>query len=327
LRRTIGDGTVQRHFNARDVRERRCTVRGLLVVITVVLSNVLVLGQHWTPPRTPWGDPDLQGYWPGVAMLGVPLERPASLGDKATLTDEEFAQLPDKRRLTNANDAFFGESRDHWRDYGKPQHQTSLVVDPPNGRFPSLTPDGAKRTAAIPNEARGPLDGPANASPQARCISRGAFGSMLPIGNSSGNQIIQAPGVVVIRNEMIHETRIVYVDGRPHVGTEVLGYMGDSRGSWQGATLVVETTNFKDAGGVNRAFTRYARMTERFTRIDAKTLRYEVTVDDPLTWSKPWTVAFPLEQDPDYYLFEFGCHEGNYWSMRSMLGGARLADK
>jgi hypothetical protein len=204
-------------------------VRNLLVVITLVGSNVLVYGQHWTPPRTPWGDPDLQGYWPSVAMLGVPLERPASLGDKATLTDEEFAQLPARRRLGNANDAFFGESRDHWRDYGKPQHQTSLIVDPPNGRFPPLTADGAKRTAAIPNEARGPLNGPANVSPAARCISRGAFGSMLPIGNSSGNQIIQGPGLVVIRNEMIHEARIVHLDGRTHVGAGVLGYMGDSR--------------------------------------------------------------------------------------------------
>jgi hypothetical protein len=260
-------------------------------------------------------------------MLGVPLERPVGLGEKATLTDEEFASLPAQRRTPNANDAFFGESRDHWRDYGKPQRQTSLVVDPPNGRFPPLTPDGTKRTAAIPNEARGPLNGPDNVSPAARCISRGAFGSMLPIGNSSGNHIIQASGIVVIRNEMIHEARVVHLDGRKHIAAPVVGYMGDSRGSWQGHTLVVETTNFNNSGGVNRAFSREARMTERFTRIDDRTLRYEVTVDDPQTWTKPWTVAFPLVQDPDFYLFEFACHEGNYWSMRSMLGGARAADK
>ena len=173
-----------------------------------------------------------------------------------------------------------------------------------------MTPDGAKRTAAIPNEARGPLNGPATLSPAARCISRGAFGSMLPIGNSSGNQIIQAPGIVVIRNKMIHEARIVHTDGRPHVGTGILGYMGDSRGWWQGQTLVVETTNFNENGGVNRAFTRDARMTERFTRVDARTLRYEVTVDDPRTWSKPWTVAIPLEQDPSFYLFELPATKG-----------------
>ena len=302
-------------------------MRSLLALIALVLTPALIQGQHGTSPRTPWGEPDLQGYWPSVAMLGVPLERPASLGEKATLTDEEFARLPAQRRTPNANDAFFGESRDHWRDYGKPQRQTSLIVDPPNGRFPPLTPDGAKRTAAIPNEARGPLNGPDDVSPAARCISRGAFGSMLPIGNSSGNQIMQAPGVVVIRNEMIHEARVIPVDGRPHVGKKILSYMGDSRGRWEGATLVVETTNFNETGGVNRAFSRGARMTERFTRIDARTLRYEVTVDDPQTWTRPWTVAFPLEQDPTFYLFEFACHEGNYWSMRSMLGGARLVEK
>ena len=302
-------------------------MRSLLIVIALVLTPALIQGQHGTSPRTPWGEPDLQGDWPSVAMLGVPLERPASLGEKATLTDEEFARLPAQRRTPNANDAFFGESRDHWRDYGKPQRQTSLVVDPPNGRFPPLTPDGAKRTAAIPNEARGPLNGPENASPAARCISRGAFGSMLPIGNSSGNQIMQAPGVVVIRNEMIHEARVIHVDGRPHVGEKILSYMGDSRGRWEGSTLVVDTTNFNETGGVNRAFSRGARMTERFTRIDGRTLRYEVTVDDPQTWTKPWTVAFPLEQDPTFYLFEFACHEGNYLSMRSMLGGARLGEK
>jgi hypothetical protein len=302
-------------------------MRSLLVVIALVLTPGLIQGQHGTSPRTSWGEPDLQGYWPSVAMLGVPLERPASLGEKATLTDEECARLPAQRRIPNANDAFFGESRDHWRDYGKPQRQTSLIVDPPNGRFPPLTPDGAKRTAAIPNEARGPLNGPDNVSPAARCISRGAFGSMLPIGNSSGNQILQAPGVVVIRNEMIHEARVIHVDGRPHVGRKILSYMGDSRGRWEGSTLVVDTTNFNETGGVNRAFSRGARMTERFTRIDARTLRYEVTVDDPQTWTRPWTVAFPLEQDPTFYLFEFACHEGNYWSMRSMLGGARLVEK
>jgi hypothetical protein len=303
-------------------------MRTLLVVITLTLvTAVLVETQHWTPPRTPWGEPDLQGYWPSVAMLGVPLERPVNLGERATLTDEEFARLPSQTRIRNANDAFFGESRDHWRDYGKPQRQTSLIVDPPNGRFPPLTPDGARRTAAIPNEARGSLNGPENASPQARCISRGAFGSMLPIGNSSGNQIVQSPGVVVIRNEMIHEARVIHVDGRPHVGARILSYMGDSRGRWEGSTLVVETTNFNETGGINRAFSHEARMTERFTRINDRTLGYQVTVDDPVTWTTPWTVAFPLEQDPAFYLFEFACHEGNYWSMRSMLGGARLAEK
>ena len=302
-------------------------MRSAMVVIAFVVVAVPVLGQHWTPQRTPWGDPDLQGYWPSAEMLGVPFERPASLGVRATLTDEEFAQLPARRRATNANDAFFGESREHWREYGKPQRQTSLIVDPPDGRLPPLTKDGAKRAAALPNEARGSLDGPENASSQARCLSRGALGSMMPIGNSSGNQIIQAPGLVVIRNEMIQETRIVPVDGRPHVGARVRSIMGDSRGRWEGRTLIVDTINFNDNSGGNRPFSRDARLRERFTRIDRDTIRYEATVDDPKTWTRPWTVSFPLKQDPHYFLFEFACHEGNYLSMISMLGGARLAEQ
>src|SRR5574341_986317 len=187
-------------------------MRGVLVLfVVVVVATVALSGQSWTPQRTPWGEPDLQGYWPGVEMLGVPFERP--VGDHAILTDEEFAQLPSKRRIRNANDFFFGDSRDHWRDYGKPQRQTSLIVDPPDGRLPPFTPDGAVRAASMPNESSGTLSGPEYASNQARCLSRGAFGSMMPIGNSSGNHIIQAPGVVAIRNEMIHETRVILVDG------------------------------------------------------------------------------------------------------------------
>ena len=193
-----------------------------------------------------------------------------------------------------------------------------------------MTADGAKRAASLPNEARGPLDGPEDISPQARCLSRGALGSMLPSGNSSGNGIIQAPGVVVIRNEMIREARVVPVDGRPHTGAGIRSPLGDSRGWWEGNTLVVETINFDNdhsGAGSNRLFTRDARLQERFTRINPNTLQYEATVDDPRTWTKPWTVAFPLEQDSNYQLFEFACHEGNYWSMRSMLGGARLAEQ
>ena len=149
-------------------------MRNVMVVIAFVVAAVPVIGQSWTPPRTPWGDPDLQGFWPSSEMLGVPFERPANLGEKATLTDEEFAQLPARRRTTNANDAFFGESRDHWREFGKPQRQTSLIVDPPDGRLPPMTKDGAKRAAAVPNEARGSLNGPENASTQPPGVSRAA---------------------------------------------------------------------------------------------------------------------------------------------------------
>jgi hypothetical protein len=298
-------------------------VRRTFALIALIGLAVQLDAQHWTVPRTPWGEPDLQGYWPSREMLGVPLERPARLGDRATLTDEEFAKLDPNQRIGNANDAFFGESRAHWREYGKPQRQTSLIVEPPNGRLPAMTADGATRQKALPNEARGPLAGPQSASPQARCLSRGAFGSMLPIGNSSGNQIVQSPGVVVLRNEMINEARVIPVDGRPAVSSNIRGHLGVSRGRWDGDTLVVETAGFKEGGGSgpSRLFTAGARMTERFRRTDADTLEYQVTVDDPQTWTAPWTARIPLKRDPHYYLFEFACHEGNYLSMTSMLGG------
>ena len=298
-------------------------MRRSLAVIALVGLAVQLHAQQWTVPRTPWGEPDLQGYWPSVDMLGVPLERPARLGDRATLTDDEFKQLNPDQRIPNANDAFFGESRAHWREYGKPQRQASLIVDPPNGRLPAMTADGAKRQASLPNEARGPLFGPQSASPQARCLSRGAFGSMVPIGNSSGNQIVQGPGVVVLRNEMINEARVIPVDGRAAGSSHIRAHMGVSRGRWEGDTLVVETVGFKEGGGSgpSRLFTSDARMTERLRRTDADTLLYEATVDDPRTWTARWTARIPLKRDPHYYLFEFACHEGNYLSMTSMLGG------
>ncbi len=304
-------------------------MRILLVVIALVVTVLPIHTQRWTSPRTPWGEPDVQGYWTSTDLLGVPVERPLNLGEKAAYTDEELARLPDKPYIRGANDAFFGESRDHWRDYGKPQHQTSMIVDPPNGRFPPMTSDGARRQPLIPNESKGNLRGPTGVSPTARCISRGAYGSMLPIGNSSGNHIIQAPGLVVIRNEMIHEARIIPTDARPHIGATINGYMGDSIGRWDRNTLVVDTTNFKEGAGQGAGLlmTRDAHMTERFTPVDADTLQYLVTVDDPRTWTRSWTATYPLRRDPGYYLFEFACHEGNYLSMTSMLLGGRPAPK
>lgn len=269
-------------------------MRNLVVVVAVALSVVPLRGQNWAVPRTPWGDPDLQGLWPSVEMLGVPLLRPADLGEKGTLTNEEFARLPaQRRRAPNEDDAInFGESTAHWREFGKPQQQTSLIVDPPNGRFPAPTPDGATRLAARPSESRGPLTGPENASQLSRCLSRGPLGSMLPTGSNNGNQIIQAPGLVVIRNEMVHEARVIPVGERPHVGAGVRSYMGDSRGRWEGNTLVVETTNFNGKDGFFM-LSEDARLRERFTRSDDKTLLYEATVDDPRTFTRSWTIAFP----------------------------------
>lgn len=239
-------------------------MRSLLWVFAVTLAVAPVGSQNWVAPRTPWGDPDLQGYWTSVDMLGVPLQRPAALGERASLTDEELARLAaQQRRAPTQDDAInFGESTAHWREYGRPQRQTSLIVDPPDGRFPGLTPEGAKRAAARPSESRGPIAGPEDASLLSRCVSRGPFGSMLPVGSNNGNQILQAPGLVVIRNEMIHEARLIPVDGRPHLGPGVRSYMGDSRGRWERDTLVVDTTNFngKDRRALRRLQPANTRM-------------------------------------------------------------------
>ncbi len=169
------------------------------------------------------------------------------------------------------------------------------------------------------------MKGPEDATLLSRCISRGPWSSMVPLGSNNANQIVQAPGLVVIRNELIHETRVIPVDGRPHVGTGIRSYMGDSRGSWQGGTLLVETTNFngKDTFSL---MSEDARLIERLTRIDNTTLRYEATVDDPRLRTRAFTVAFSLRRDPSYYLYEYGCHEGNHLNMRSMLTAARLED-
>jgi hypothetical protein len=308
-------------------------MRIVMVVVAILVAALPVTGQSPTSPRTPWGDPDLQGFWPSAPLLSVPLERPVELGKKATLTEEEFARLPEESRVPGNNDLFNqGGSRARLMEHGKPQRQTSLIVDPPDGRLPPLTAEGARRLAAIP-ALSDPHNGPEDFSVLERCVSRGAVGSMLPVGNTNGNQIIQAPGVVVILNEMVHEARVIRVDGHPHLGAKIRSYMGDSRGRWEGQTLVVETINFNDnsnhiggAGSRYPSYSRDARLTERFTRIDADTIRYEATVDDPRMWTQSWTVAFPLKRDPGYDLFEYACHEQNY-SMPHMLRGERIEEK
>jgi len=307
-------------------------MRNVMVLSAILVAALPLTAQKWTPPRTPWGDPDLQGLWPVVDMLSVPIERPAELGMRATLTDEEFARLPPEYRAPGPNDFFTGSgTRNLLQEFGKPQRQTSLVVDPPDGRLPPLTAEGKSRAGLLPTP-NGPRNGPQDFSPMERCISRGTLGSMVPLGSSNGNHIIQTAGVVVLLNEMVHEARVIPIDGRPHVGAKIRSYMGDSRGRWEGRTLVVETTNFNDnsnfIGGAGTRIPSYsgdARLTERFTRIDADTIRYEATVDDPRTWTRPWTVAFPLKRDPSYSIYEYACHEENY-SMPHMLRGKRAEE-
>jgi len=297
----------------------------------------------WKAPKTAWGDPDLQGTWPSGTMIEVPFERPRELGTRAQLTEEEYrkfaAEMAAQRRNDLSEDSPIAGGDQavtppsHWLEHGKPSRQTSLVVDPPDGRLPPPTDDGARRDAlwrmrANPEYQANSIE---ELRPYDRCISRGVLGSSFPNIYGTGMEIIQQPGLVVIRYEMIHETRIIPVDGRPHAGAKIRSYMGDARGHWEGTTLVVETKNFNgrtgsygrngDGGPTTDALT----LTERFTPLDANTLQYRVTVDDPRTWTRPWTVAYPITRDSGYAMFEYACHEGNY-AMRNILSGVRASE-
>jgi len=296
--------------------------------------------QIWMPPKTSWGDPDLQGQWP--ASANIPMQRPASLGDKAALTDEELEQREEQaQKQTEADHETFAKSGGavpvnpptYWQERGKPSRQTSLVVDPPNGRIPPLTAEGEKMIKEF-RGGRGPgqkfpktIDTWEDFDSYSRCISRGVVSSMLPYIYNFGNEIIQAPGYVVIRNEMIHEARVIRLDGSLHVGKKILMYMGDSRGHWEGNTLVVETTNLKELPGVGDGlFSDAARLVERFTRVAPDELSYDVTINDPKTWTRPWTIHMPYKLDPSYIIYEYACHEGNYM-MKDALANARDAEK
>jgi hypothetical protein len=317
-------------------------------------SAALNVGEAWTPPKTSWGDPDLEGMWPGTALLGTRLQRDPKLGTRALLTDDEYAQRQARAKLVGdeAKDlpgATVG-SPIWWLEHGKPTRQASLIVEPLDGRIPPLTPEAIKLgedrvakfhlTYGVERKVHGSNDSwiddvlalvePYESNLYDRCISRGVVGSILPGepgGYNLGNQIFQAPGLVVIRYEMIHETRVIPVDGRPHVGSGIRSYMGDPVGHWEGNTLVVETTNFLGgklgllSNGGGTPYSADLVLTERFTRVSENVLNYEAIVNDPKTYTKPWKIAFPLHLDPHYQMVEYACHEGNY-ALQDMLRGS-----
>jgi hypothetical protein len=277
-------------------------------------------------------------------MVGVPFERPAQLAGRTEVSDEEFAQreAQAKRQATADTEEFVSTAAragdgtgppSHWLEHGKPSRQASLVVEPADGKLPPMTPEGTRRIASTKNtyvmfsgfadfHDLGPYD---------RCISRGVLGSTFPVIYNNGNEILQFPGYVVIRYEMIHETRVIPLDGRPHLSRNIKSYMGDARGHWEGNTLVVHTANLNgktgaQANGNNAMMSDAVELTERFTRTAPDTIQYEVTVDDPRTWTRPWKVAFPLRRDPNYKIFEYACHEGNH-AMSNILSAARAEDR
>jgi hypothetical protein len=327
--------------------------RSLLVSIAMLALSAPVFGQTpkaataargWAPPKTPWGDPDLQGTWTSDDCIGTPMNRAANLGEKRYWTEAELAQRESTlaRQLENDKQEFVAQDArvgtgppGHWGERARrPCKQTSLVVDPPNGRTPDMLPEA--RARRIPEGAGNNNPMPASwedFSYYIRCITRGVTGSIFPVIYGNGQQIVQAPGYVTILQEMVHEARVIPMDGRPHASPHIRTYMGDPRGHWDGNTLVVETTNFlgnkTGVGGGNGGGTPSSdalKLTERFTRTDPNTIAYEVRIEDPKTYTQPFTVAFPITQEPGYQNFEYACHEGNY-AMFDSLSGARAIEK
>jgi hypothetical protein len=297
----------------------------------------------WTSPKTPWGDPDLQGIWTSDDCIGTPLNRPAQFGDRLYYTEQELAdrektlarQADNDKQEFVAKDARVGTGPPgHWGERARrPCKQTSLVMDPPNGRTPDVLPEA--RTRRVPEGAGNDNPQPASwedFSYYIRCITRGVTGSIFPVIYGNGQQIVQGPGFVTILQEMVHEARVIPLNGSPHASPNIRSYMGDARGRWEGNTLVVETTNFLGnrtglgGNGGGMPTSDALKLTERFTRVSPNELKYEVTIDDPKTYVSPFKVGFPLTQEPGYQNFEYACHEGNN-AMFNSLSGARAQEK
>ncbi|HXP89250.1 MAG TPA: hypothetical protein VN841_31310 [Bryobacteraceae bacterium] len=312
------------------------------------LAKTKAVKQAWAPPRTSDGRPDLQGVW--VNNNATPLERPKELAGRATLTDQELAALKKKAHelfggegdaafgdtifntvLANVNgtksgfkstDGGTGDYSSVWTVERDWDNRTSQITDPPDGRIPAMTPAGQKRrdeNAAARNRLpAGPEDRPL----QERCITYGS--PSLVAGYQSGYQIVQNPTAVVVTTEMIHDTRVIPVNGGPHPPASVQQWLGDSRARWEGDTLVVETTNYKPRSFMTLS-SEQLHVVERFSRTGPEILKYEITINDPGTWTKPWSLMIPLRR-ANHPLYEYACHEGNY-GLAGILAGARVEEQ
>lgn len=291
-------------------------------------------------PRTPWGDPDLQGYYTNKYEYGTPFERPAALAGRRLdeLRGKELADIVARRQQEAFDRApFFGGDPEgkignsaEFRDIYEVTKGSRawLVTDPSDGRIPPLVPAARGRTTEDRGGSfgAGPFNGPQDFSLWERCITRGLPGSMLPGGYGNSYQIVQAPGVVAIRYEMVHETRVIPLDARPHAAPGLRLDMGDGRGRWEGQTLVVETTNFAQRTAYRNARADTLRLIERFTRTSPETVEWAVTVEDPSTWTRSWTFAMPLTRNDGERIEAYECHEGNH-AITNILGAARAAER
>ena len=317
----------------------RCFAALLTVIAVVLLAPVPVTGQaptaavdQPTPPRTPWGEPDLQGVWD--FRTATPLERPESLAGKKVLSDEDAAAVIELtaerwRRVGEGSDTDPGAYNQFWFDYGTKvtdDRRSSLLVDPPDGRIPSLTPDAQRRVDARRARRREhPADSWEDRGISERCIlGFNAGPPMDPSAYNNNMQLFQTPDHVVIFNEMVNDSRVIPLDGRAHLPDDVRQWRGESRGRWDGDTLIVETRNFTDKTSF-RGTGPGMRLVERFTRVSAEQLLYEYTIDDPESFGRTWSVAVPMTL-AEHPIYEYACHEGNY-GMEGILAGARADER
>jgi hypothetical protein len=316
---------------------------GAQAPLTAAAKTPAAKSKTWTISHTPDGQPDLQGYWTSLSF--TPMERPAKYGNREFLTDEEMAEVF-KSGVQHAYEFTYANSAETpvydstvyalgaWQNGVQPNRRTSLVVDPPDGRIPPLTSEAQKGRVAmrkIPTaneniEAQGPVkaDGPEDLTLGVRCLSFGGP-PILPAAYNSDVHIVQSGGYVMIEYEWNSEIRVIPLDGRPPLSQNIHRWHGDSRGHWEGNTLVVETTNFRPGATFQNANPKTLKITERFTRLDAKTIEYKFTIDDPTTWTKPWSAIVPLSHI-DGPMFEYACGEGNN-GIVNILAGARAGEK
>jgi hypothetical protein len=314
----------------------------LIVVGLLSLLPALGLAQHgWRTPRTPWGDPDLQGQYSNKYETSTPFERPKEFDGRhiSDIKPDEIAAAVAKRQADTLERAkYFGGDPEgrignsaEFRDIYEITKGSRpwFVIDPPDGGIPPLTAAARARAAAQPRVGSfgsGPFNSHLDFSLWERCITRGLPGSMLPGQYGNSYEIVQAPGVVAIRYEMVHETRVIPLDSRSHVSRSLGMDMGDGRGHWEGDTLVVETTNFKGRSAYRNANPDTLKLVEKFTRTGANRIEWSVTVDDASTWTRPWTFAIPLTRTEQEPVFEYACHEGNQ-AIHNILSAARAAEK
>jgi hypothetical protein len=311
-----------------------CALAVALFAVPVAGQSGPVAPKKWTAPRTPDGHPDLQGIWSNATI--TPFERPDDLAGKQFFTEKEATEYEKRfarennrdQRSSDADADLKGAYNELWFDRGTkvvPTRRTSLVVDPPDGKVPPLTPAAQGAAAAREKIARRPPEGPEDLPLLVRCLVWPTAGPpMLPTAYNNNYQIVQVPGYVAILTEMIHDVRIIPLDGRPHLPAHIRQWLGDSLGRWEGNTLVVDTTNFTDKTNFSGS-DENLHLIERFTRTDENTILYEFTVDDPTAFTRVWKGEVPFTKAPGP-IYEYACHEGNY-AMENILKGARAQEK